>query len=117
MLGPEQQEIITPEIVAKGVANNSGNGEYDHLFDSGVELSQNSVEAARVSEVSNPTDVGLSQEDRERIDAGLRTQIHQPALTPKDITLLQAQRGQPLTKEQISGMNDARASGKHLSIV
>lgn len=92
----------------------SGAGQYDPLLDLNADLSAHSVEAARVPEAVEPP---LTAEDEARIDAALRERIPKPPLTSEDIAKLEAHRGQPVTQEQIAGINAARARGIDTSIV
>lgn len=76
---------------------------------------QNSAEIAAVR-----PDTGvppISAEEEARIDAALRTRVPKPPLTPEQIKRLEIHRGEPISQDDIDGMNDSRARGIHTSIV
>ena len=95
-----------PKDLVPGATN--GGGQYGRLFDPNADLSTNSVDAARVPEAVTPP---LTPEDDARIDAALRQRPPRPPLTQQEIAALEAQRGQPITPDQLDRMNKARADG------
>ena len=87
---------------------------YDQLLDPSADLSPLTVDGAPVESPSAPA---LTEQEKVAIDAALRTRNPQPPLTNEQIAILASHRGQPVTPDQIKGMNAARARGIHTSIV